>query len=168
MSTKRIVVSDLMQSGYVYELSEKVGRNFHPDFKPHLSPKEMLELGVFGGKYMTDCQGEFPDDWFSRARLSPGKSNPDMNLFGVAASQSLSEWRKKGWIWDDDPRGWFQWYCRYYVGRRCVDDDRQVKRWKAMSRHVAQVKKNCERYEFDCRPRQRQALLHWAYDPRDF
>jgi hypothetical protein len=168
VSTRRIVVSDLMQSGYVYEISERAGRSFHSDFKPHLSPKEMLELGVFGGKYMTDCQDEFPDEWFSRARLSPDKSDPEINLFGVAASQSLSEWRKKGWIWDDDPRGWFQWYCRYYVGRRCVDDERQVKRWKAMTRHIAQIKKNCERYEFDCRPRQRQALLHWAYDPRNF
>jgi hypothetical protein len=168
MSNKRIVVFDLMQSGYEYEISEKRGENFHPDFEPHLSPKEMLELGVFGGKYMTDCQDEFPEDWFVRARLSPGESNPDMNLFGVAASQSLLEWRKKGWIWDDDPRGWFQWYCRYYNGRRCVDDERQIRRWKAMTRHVGQIKKNCERYEFDCRPKQRQALLQWAYDPRNF
>jgi hypothetical protein len=157
-----------MQSGYEYEVSERPGQNFHPDFRPELTPKEMLELGVFGGKYMTDCQDEFPAAWFKNAKLSPEKSDPEINLFGIAASQSLSEWRKKGWIWEDDPRGWFQWYCRYYLGRRCVDDDRQIKRWKAMTRHIAQIKKNCEKYEFDCRPRQRQALLHWAYDTRNF
>lgn len=167
MSSKQIVVNDLMQSDYVYVLSEPAGKNFRSDFLPELTPKEMLELGVFGGKYMTDCQGEFPEEWFRSARLSPVQADAELNLFGVFASQPLSVWRKKGWIWDDDPRGWFQWYCRYYMGRRCVDDDRQIKRWRAMTRHIAQIRKNCERYEFDCRPKQRQALLQWAYDPRN-
>ena len=164
MGSQRIVVNDRMQSGYVYVTEEPPGRNFHSDFRPELTPKQMLELGVFGGKYMTDCQDEFPREWFVNARLSPDRADPELNLFGVSASQPLSEWRKKGWIWEDDPRGWFQWYCRYYMGRRCPDDERQVKRWKAMTRHIAQVRKNCEPYEFDCRPKQRQALLHWAYD----
>ena len=167
MANTVVTVNDRMQSGYVYSLSEPIAKNFHADFRPQLTPKEMLELGVFGGKYMTDCQDEFPSEWFGNAKLSPSGADPELNLFGVTASQPLSEWRKKGWIWDDDPRGWFQWYCRYYVGRRCVDDDRQVKRWKAMTRHIAQIRKNCECYEFDCRPKQRQALLHWAYDPRN-
>jgi hypothetical protein len=164
MGTQRIVVNDLMQSGYVYVTEEPPGKNFHSDFRPELTPKKMLELGVFGGKYMTDCKDEFPREWFRNARLSPDRADPELNLFGVSASQPLSEWRKKGWIWEDDPRGWFQWYCRYYMGRRCPDDERQVKRWKAMTRHIAQVRKNCEPYEFDCRRKQRQALLHWAYD----
>jgi hypothetical protein len=116
---------------------------------------------------MTDCQDEFPSSWFRNAKLSPERYDPEINLFGVRASQSLAEWRAKGWIWEDDPRGWFQWYCRYYMGRRCPDDDRQIKRWKNMRRHVAQIRKNCERYDMDCRPRQRQALLHWAYDTTD-
>ena len=167
MSKRRVVVNDLMQTDYVYVTEEAPGKNFHADFRPELTPKEMLELGVFGGKYMTDCQNEFPSEWFANAQLNSNHADPELNLFGVAASQPLAEWRKKGWIWDDDPRGWFQWYCRYYMGRRCPDDDRQVKRWKAMTRHIAQIKKNCERYEFDCRPKQRQALLHWAYDPRN-
>jgi len=168
MNRRRIVVDDLMQTDYVYDCTEPMGRNFHPDFRPELSPKLMLELGIFGGKYMTDCKKEFPEDWFSNAKLCPETHDPDLNLFGVNASQSLTEWRKKGWIYSEDPRGWFQWYCRYYMGRRCADDERQIKRWRAMSRHITQVKKNCERCDFSCRPRQRQALLHWAYDSRQF
>ena len=140
---------------------------FHPDFKPQLTPKEMLELGVFGGLYFSDKPKEFPRTWFTRAKLSPdGKQHKELNHFCVLASQSLSEWRKKGWIHKDDPRGWFEWYCRYYLGRRHEDDERQIKRWKAMSRHVAQVVQNCRRGDEYCRPRQRQALLHWAYDTR--
>lgn len=168
MCKRKVVVDDLMQSGYTYVCSMPAGENFHPDFRPELSPQEMLELGIFGGKYMTDCADEFPDDWFRNAKLSAKERDPELNWFGTNASQSLSEWRKKGWIHPDDPRGWFQWYCRYYMGRRGEDDERQVKRWHAMSRHIAQVKKNCEKYNYFCRPRQRQALLHWAYDSRQY
>lgn len=155
-----------MQSGYTYMLSEPAGKNFHPDFNPELTPKEMLRLGVFGGKYMTDCVEEFPQVWFKNAKLSIGRRDPSLNFFGVDASQSLSVWRDKGWIHEDDPRGWFQWYCRYYLGRRCSDDDRQIKRWRAAHRHTAQIRKNCTRGDLTCRARQRQALLHWAYDSR--
>lgn len=161
-----VEVNDSMQSGYVYELLEPIGENFDPDFTPELTPKQMLALGVFGGRYMTDCRDEFPDDWFADAKLSPGRRDPSLNLFGVDASQPLSEWRRKGWIYHEDPRGWFQWYCRYTMGRRCPDDDRQIGRWRAMRRHVAQVRKNCAPGDHSCRPRQRQALLHWAYDAR--
>jgi hypothetical protein len=153
MAEKLIVVNDLMQSGYVYECTEPMGRNFHTDFRPELTPDTMLKLGIFGGKYMTDCRNEFPADWFAGAKLCSERHDPELNLFGVNASQSLSEWKKKGWIHADDPRGWFQWYCRYYMGRRGPDDDRQIKRWRAMSRHIAQIKKNCERCDFSCRPR---------------
>jgi len=161
-----ILVNDLMQKNYVYYLTEPAGKNFHPDFKPELTPKEMLELGVFGGKYLTDCQNEFPASWFKRAKLNHRRHDPKLNYFGVNASQPLSVWRKKEWIYAEDPRGWFQWYCRYYLGRRCEDDERQMKRWRAVSRHIKQIKKNCPPLELDCRPRQRQALLHWAYDSR--
>lgn len=165
MRTK-IKVSDKMQSGYSYELTEPVGKNFDPDFKPELTPKEMLKIGVFGGKYMTDCRKEFPADWFEKAKLNSKFHDPLLNFFGVNASQPLSVWKKKGWIWEDDPRGWFQWYCRYYMGRRCQDDARQIKRWKAIARHIAQIKKNCWKCDLNCRTRQRQAVLHWAYDSR--
>jgi hypothetical protein len=115
---RRVVVNDLMQ-GYVYYLTEPEGKHFDPQFLPELTPKQMLSLGVFGGKYMTDCLDEFPTDWFERARLSRSRHDPTLNCFGVNASQPLSVWQAKGWIYADDPRGWFQWYCRYYRGRRC-------------------------------------------------
>jgi hypothetical protein len=162
----RIVVSDLMQKKYLYYLTEPPGRNFDPDFKPELTPKQMLRLGVFGGKYMTDCRNEFPRDWFTHAKLCHERHEPGLNYFGVNASQPLAVWRAKGWIRPEDPRGWFQWYCRYYRGRRSADDERQIRRWKAIRRHVAQIRKNCIRREASCRKRQRQALLHWAYDSR--
>ena len=163
-----ITVLDKMQSNYRYILSEPKGKNFDPNFKPDLTPKQMLELGVFGGKYMTDCGKEFPKDWFKNAKLCTEKHNATLNFFKVNASQPLQVWRKKGWIYHEDPRGWFQWYCRYYMGRRCADDERQIKRWKAIRRHISQLTKNCRRGDFGCRPRQRQAILHWAYDSRKY
>lgn len=168
MKIVTVHVNDLMQTDYSYRLTEPAGKNFHPDFKPELTPKEMLELGVFGGKYMTDCKSEFPSEWFGKAKLCPDKHDPALNFFGVNASQPLSEWKRKGWIYHEDPRGWFQWYCRYYMGRRCCDDERQVKRWKAMKRHISQIRNNCLDGDLNCRPKQRQALLHWAYDSRNF
>ena len=167
MKKQIVVEKDLMQIGYVYFLTEQVAKNFHSEFLPQLSPKEMLKLGVFGGKYMSDCTEEFPVDWFEKAKLCSEIHDPKLNYFGVNASQTLAEWRRKGWIYKEDPRGWFQWYCRYYMGRRCSDDERQIKRWKSMTRHIGQITKNCRYLDLDCRPRQRQALLHWAYDTRN-
>jgi hypothetical protein len=146
MRKRTVTVNDSMQKGYRYALSAPAGRSIGPEFLPQLTPAQMLRLGVFGGKYMTDCRREFPKSWFARARLSPDGRDSARNFFGVHASQPLSEWRRKGWIHPDDPRGWFQWYCRYYIGRRLPDEDRR------------QIKL--------CRRRQRQALLHWAYDSR--
>lgn len=165
---KKITVNDKMQQGYEYELTAPAGEEFHPDFEPHLTPKEMLELGVFGGKYCTDCKDEFPDDWFKNAKLSPKRKNPELNFFGVDASLPLSKWQEKGWIDERDPRGWFQWHMRYYYGRRLTDgeDERQIKRWKSFKRHWGAVEKNCTALDWDCRRKQRQALLHWAYDAR--
>ena len=165
---KKIAVHDRLQQGYVYTLTEPEGKNFHPEFTPQLTPKEMLELGVFGGLYMTDCSDEFPEEWFTLAQLSQdGKRHKELNYFGVNASQPLKVWKEKGWIHPDDPRGWFQWYCRYYMGRRHEDDQRQIKRWKAIRRHITQIKNNCMVRDLTCRPRQRQALLHWAIDSRE-
>lgn len=155
-----------MQKGYSYSLSARIGKDFHVDFNPDLSPRQMLELGVFGGKYMTDCKNEFPNEWFEKAKLCNERHDADLNFFKVNASQPLSYWRAKGWIHLDDPRGWFQWYCRYYFGRRHDDDERQIKRWRAFRRHWFAVRNNCHRGDFDCRCKQRQALLHWAYDSR--
>ncbi len=166
MKMRKVVVNDLMQQNYEYYLVEPMGKNFHPGFSPELTPKQMLEMGVFGGKYMTDCREEYPKSWFACAKLCHGRHDPAMNFFGVNASQPLSMWRGKGWIYHEDPRGWFQWYCRYYMGRRCPDDERQIRRWKAIRRHAAQIRKNCAQGDLNCRPRQRQALLNWAYDSR--
>lgn len=163
----KVVVHDKMQNGYTYSCTEPVGKNFDPAFKPDLTPKEILALGAFGGKYMTDCKEEFPKDWFTHAKLNSEKHDATINCFGVNASQPLSVWRSKGWIWKDDPRGWFQWYCRYYMGRRCEDDARQIKRWRAMTRHVAQIRNKCRVGDVSCNTKQRQALLHWAYDSRN-
>ena len=162
----KVVVHDRMQRGYVYYRTAPVGRNFAHDFQPELTPQQMLALGVFGGKYMTDCRREFPASWFTRAQLCSTHHDPKLNYFGVNASQSLRTWWQKGWIRPQDPRGWFQWYCRYYMGRRSSDDVRQIRRWRAIRRHVSQIVSNCETGDLDCRRRQRQAVLHWAYDSR--
>ncbi len=166
---KSVRVNNKMQKGYEYELVEPMGKNFHKDFKPDLTPKEMLALGVFGGRYMRDCTDEYPEDWFAKAKLFSGTKGHDktLNFFKVDASQPLKVWREKGWIHKDDPRGWFEWYCRYYMGRRTPEEDeRQIKRWVAMKRHVAQVVHKCRAGDFSCNTKQRQALLHWAYDSR--
>jgi hypothetical protein len=162
----KVIVNDQMQRGYSYLLTKPCGKEFAAGFKPELTPKQLLRLGIFGGRYMTDCTSEFPPDWFAKARLCSECHDPRLNYFGVNASQPLSVWREKGWIYHEDPRGWFQWYCRYFLGRRCPDDQRQIKRWRAVRRHIAQIRKNCRRGDTECRPRQRQALLHWAYDSR--
>jgi hypothetical protein len=167
MRKRTVVVNDKMQKGYRYLRTAPVGRNFDPQFRPELTPQQMLRLGVFGGKYMTDTRKEFPKSWFTRAKLSPRRRDRALNFFGVDASQPLSAWRNKGWIHRDDPRGWFQWYCRYYMGRRLLEEDRrQIRRWKAMRRHIRQIERHCESGDLTCRPRQRQALLQWAYDSR--
>ena len=163
----KIIVNDKMQQGYSYELSEPMGQNFAPEFKPELSPQQILEYGVFEGKYMTDCQAEFPREWFIKAKLSPQHPDHKQNCFKLKSRLSLQEWQRRGWIIEPDPRGWFQWYCRYYAGRRSPDDERQIGRWRAMRRHIAQIELNCDFGDRHCRPRQRQALLQWAYDSRE-
>ncbi len=167
---KKVIVNDKMQKGYSYELVTPTGKQFDSRFKPQLTPKQMLALGVFGGIYMRDCTKEFPSDWFTKAKFADKdsmKRDPKLNCFGVNASQPLSVWRKNGWIYKDDPRGWFQWYCRYYMGRRIPkEDDRQIKRWVNMRRHITQIANNCRPGDIFCRRKQRQAVLHWAYDSR--
>ena len=163
----KIVVNDSVQKNYSYQRSEPVGENFDPEFKPELTTQEMLKLGVFGGNYLNDCKAEFPKSWFNDAKLSDHGPDPDYNFFETMASQPLKVWQEKGWIYKEDPRGWFQWYARYYMGRRIPEEDkRQIKRWKQMKRHIGQIKKACSPGDLTCRRRQRQALLHWAYDSR--
>jgi len=160
-----IEVNDTMQTAYRYELVAPMGEEFAAEFKPFYSPEKMLEMGVFEGKYCNDCRNEFPENWFGKAKISK-IANAELNYFGIKSRQSLTVWRQKGWIYGPDPRGWFQWYCRYYLGRRIEEIDKiQIKRWRAFSRHAGQVRASCEPGDVFCRPRQRQALLQWSYDP---
>jgi hypothetical protein len=161
----KIRVNDLMQKGYSYVLEASPGQDFADGFRPVFSPKEMLKLGVFEGKYCNDCQNEFPPDWFKNAKISE-TANPKLNYFKLKSRLSLQEWQRRGWIIGPDPRGWFQWYCRYYLGRRIPETDEiQIKRWRAFARHQGQILANCAPKDLACRPRQRQALLQWSWDP---
>ena len=139
--------------------------DFYSIFKPELTPKEMLELGVFGGSYFDINIDEYPKTWFKKAKLSK-KFDVKLNRFKIKAGLSRKEWQDKGWIFKEDPLGWFQWYCRYTNGRRIAKiDEVQIKRWKNFTRHVKAIKKNCDEGDLDCRRRQRQAILQWAYNP---
>ncbi len=135
-------------------------------FKPQLTPKQMLNLGVFGGSYFNKEQiKEFPKSWFKNAKLSKN-FNVNLNRFKVKSGLSRKHWIEKGWIFKEDPLGWFQWYCRFYNGRRIQNiDEIQIKRWKNFRRHVLAIKKNCEEGDISCRRKQRQAILQWAYSP---
>jgi len=180
---KKITVRDKMQN-YTYKLSEPAGKNFAKNFRPQLSPGKILALGAFEGKYMNDGENEFPSEWYTAAKLKgklSKKADPSVNLFKIKSRQSLQVWRKNGWIpivrGDKDVRGWFQWYCRYWIGRRMpVVDEVQIKRWRAFVRHrgaiVASLRKmpaskrpHTKAELKKHRPKQRQALLQWAYNP---
>jgi hypothetical protein len=160
-----VVVNDRMQQDYRYQIVAPCAQEFMPGFDPHFSPAEMLALGVFEGKYCNDCQNELPEHWFAEAKTNE-VPDPKLNYFGVKSRQPLSYWRQKGWIIGSDPRGWFQWYCRYYLGRRLPKIDQlQIGRWRGFVRHAGQIRANCDPGDIFCRPRQRQALLQWSHDP---
>lgn len=166
-----IISNNAMEKNYKYALAESPGKNFDPDFDPYYTPKEMLSMGVFEGRYCNDQINEFPREWFTSAikkgKLSPHIPDPSVNYFGVKSRLSLTEWRSRGWVPchpdDRDVRGWFEWYMRYWLGRRIPAVDAiQISRWKKFKRHYAQVVKNAKG-QIKKRPRQRQALLQWSY-----
>jgi hypothetical protein len=166
MTSRVVTVDEAYQTGYSYTCTEPISQNFDPEFTPDLTPKQMLHMGIFGGNYFNLIPSEFPKDWFDGVQLATDhKPHKDWNHFGVNASQPLKAWQDKGWIYFEDPKGWFLWYCRYYQGRRIEQEDaRQIKRWKNMKRHISQLQNACQPGDETCRPVQRQALLHWAYD----
>ena len=184
-----IHVSDKMSNGYSYVLAEEPGKGFASGFEPYTTPGEILALGAFGGKYLNDCLLEFPAEWFWNAgmlgKLCPSGQDISINHFQIDSRLSLGAWQENGWVpgrgsgkgqqgkkailsdpkRNPDVRGWFQWYCRYWMGRRIPELDAiQIQRWKNFSRHAAAVRKNCKKGDLTCRPRQRQALLHWAWN----
>ena len=181
-----IHVSNKMVKNYSYTLQENPGTNFDPEFSPYFTPGQMLRLGVFEGKYLNDCLEEFPQEWFLDAiamdKLRPESPDVQINLFKIHSRLPLQEWQKSGWVasknkskryntlsdksTNPDERGWFQWYCRYWMGRRLPElDSVQIKRWKAFARHAGGIKHNCRPGDLSCRPRQRQALLQWSWNP---
>jgi len=187
-----IHVNNKMRKGYSYVLEEEPGTNFAAEFKPYMDPGEILALGAFEGKYLNVCISEFPAECYLRAlalgKLSPPKPDLCINYFQILSRLPLSQWEKNGWVpprkghqrhkdsmgrdilndpaKNPDERGWFQWYCRYWMGRRIPElDEVQIGRWKAFTRHRGAIKKNCKPGDLECRPKQRQALLHWAYNP---
>ena len=146
-------------------LKKKNKEDFYKLFKPQLKPKKMLELGVFGGSYFGLNIKEYPKSWFINAKISKN-FDTSLNRFKVKSGLSRKEWQEKGWIFKQDPLGWFQWYCRFSNGRRIPHiDEIQIKRWKNFNRHVVAIKKNCEPIDLSCRRKQRQAILQWAYNP---
>ena len=148
-------------------MKKNINIDYSKIFTPELSPKEMLELGVFGGYYFKNDFLEFPKSWFKNAKISVDKFDVNMNCFNIKSGLPIEHWISKGWIFSEDPIGWFQWYCRYSMGRRLPDIDKiQIMRWKSFGpRHKGGVKKNCSKNDYTCRPKQRQGLLQWGYDP---
>jgi hypothetical protein len=167
---EKVTVNNSMQKGYVYVRTRRPGdmADF-PEFRPRYTPLQMLKMGVFEGRYLDPKSDEFPESW---RKYMHSSSDEKGNYFGVKSRISLGEWRANNWLHEDDPRGWFEWYCRFYMGRRHADDARQIARWKSFgARHSGAIRKNCpangnpENPNVKCRPRQRQGLLQWAHDP---
>lgn len=145
----------------------------HSRFKPVLTPLSILCLGAFNGSYFHDWpeypySKELPKRWMNLA-LKAGKisvkSNTDINYFKIKSGLERSSWLKSGWISEYDPLGWFEWYCKFYCGRRIPHEDhRQISRWCSYKRHSSAVSNTCPG-DLSCHRRQRQSLIHWAYDP---
>lgn len=155
--------SNAMQTGSYFRTRPVGDMSDYPDFQPFYIPQQMLRMGVFEGRYLNSCQDEYPAEWFEKARLSD-VPNEQLNFFKLKSRLPTSWWREKGLINDQDPRGWFEWYCRFWMGRRTDDDARQIKRWKQIARHAGQVKKNGGG-DVNRRARQRQTLLQWSWNP---
>ena len=150
-------------------------------FHPNLSPKEIISMGSFGGIYFNSSNNikidyrEFPSDWFNGVPENfylSDQYNKNVNFFKIKSGQDQDEWENKGWIHPQDPRGWFQWYCRYYLGRRTEDDERQIKRWNNFCGKKGRWRNYIYRKIFDKNTTVddhsfsravRQSLLHWGY-----
>jgi hypothetical protein len=163
------------RNGFKYILNEKYGK-VDKQIKKAIAPHRMLSLGVFSGKYLNDDVVEYPVEWFINAikknKLSPENKDCKINRFKVASRMSLQQWIKNGWIVGKDDKGWFQWWCRYYIGlRRPTIDEKQIKRWLAYKRHWSQLKKHISKSrkykDPTFRAKQRQSLLQWGWKQPD-
>ena len=166
----------------------------HIDFKPNLSPHDVLRKGSFGGTYFRNIYSqvvgkklenqhlEYPKAWFKDLditnMITSIKYEPKINTYKVKCGQSLTDWEDSGWISNLDPFGWFQWYCRFYLGRRhSIEDERQIKRWRNITgekgRHrntlitliyrERQKNKDISIHDITISPARRQTLQHWGY-----
>ncbi|ORY41823.1 hypothetical protein BCR35DRAFT_316445 [Leucosporidium creatinivorum] len=183
------------------EPTRDVRRTFHfegyPTFLPNLSPEEILRQGSFGGgffraikskrsgKELHDDWEDLPKEWWKGLPVSTHLTRPEphdgkVNKWGAKVGQPYEEWEKNGWIVaEHDARGWFQWYCRFFRGRRIGDeDDRQIGRWDRLAgeasgrwRRIFYGKyhkaglREVERDAEEISKGIRQTLNHWAYEP---
>lgn len=159
--------------------------NDWPDkFHPNLAPRDCIRAGMLSGTYFSRTDlisvGEFPVDWFEGLdpdTYSGDRERNEVNMYGVHAGTSQADWERAGWMHSDDPRGWFQWYCRYWRGRRHEDDERQIDRWARFA-SVERGRWTRTLYgkirsagvpvdDGSISPVIRQSLLHWAYLPNE-
>lgn len=138
-------------------------------FMPDFSPYRMLQLGVFGGAYFAaakprDFKGLQPRT-AKLAKLNVGPFDTYHNCFGVAAGLSYAEWYERGWMHNDDPLGWFHWYCRYYAGRRHEDDARQINRWQKYKQRWGDRARSQLYSTGRISSVIMQGLLQWSIDP---
>lgn len=137
------------------------------EFKPHLNPREMLEMGVFGGSYFENANDEDLLGLGSATRLAHENRNPydkRKNYYEVRAGEDYTAWMRNGWIFPEDPLGWFHWYCRYSAGRRHERDAHQMRRWVNYKRW-ARVARTQALTNGDASAVVKQGLLQWGYSP---
>ncbi|XP_067295280.1 uncharacterized protein zgc:113208 isoform X1 [Pseudorasbora parva] len=160
----------------------------HLEFTPNMTPKEVLQAGSFGGTYFRpiyssitkqhykDVWQELPEDWLDGLNISKQVASStyreDVNTYNVKCGGSLEMWESSGWIIPQDPYGWFQWYCRFYQGRRTMDDARQISRWAKCAGVKGRWRQNlitkvvrsgCAYDNSGVSPVVRQTLQHWGY-----
>ena len=148
------------------------------EFYPMLTPKEMLQEGVFGGAYfgVEDLQGDYDYQSLFKETLDGvpphlylgDKYRPKMNKFKIRSGMNYDYWVEMKWMQKDDPYGWFEWYIKYYNGRRHSDDDRQIRRWQDFCGRNGRWRKAIykrihESKDWQVSPRIQQSLLHWGY-----
>ena len=161
-----------------------------PEFKPNLTPKQVLRMGSFGGTYFRNIQSNvtgkkhsgknaiksFPKDWLHgidlEKKVLSQNYDKNVNTYKVKCGSSLEAWETSNWIVKQDPYGWFQWYCRFYMGRRTKDDQRQIDRWlkitgpKGRFRRTLMnkiIKGGKDYNDKSVSPVIRQVLQHWGY-----